>query len=69
MICNQYPACSRPGRTCRCNGLISRIFEAQRLEDAQRRAKDWHQWAERHGYLHTGYVNGKPHLVKAQVRA
>lgn len=62
MICSQYPACKRPGGCCAC-------LDFQLKCAAERRAKDWHQWAERHGYLHTGYVNGKPHLVKAQVRA
>lgn len=62
MICSQYPACKRPGGGCAC-------LDFQLKCAAERRSQDWHQWAERHGYLHTGYVNGKPHLVKAQVRA
>lgn len=61
MICNADPTCKRPGGGCAC-------LDFQLKCATERKANDWTAWAERHGYVHTGYLNGKPHLVKAQVR-
>lgn len=62
MTCPNFKACSTTPAVYYCSCLM------KALESAYSPAKDWPSWAARHGYVHAGYLEGKPHLVKAQVR-